>query len=265
MGTRRVQTNDSGMPEEDCTSLPFGGQSSCALVTNPPSTADYATPLHFTGKEHDTESGNDYFGVRYYASDTGRFLSPDYTGYGLDPAPVPWANFTNPQSLNLYSYVNDNPLSQADTDGHDCIDGGNLSQGTISYIRTSNPEDCGDGFTYVNGQINLKSLHYNSEAETLSYPFSKYADGSGSMGVGLISLPASYRDTLAYGLVHSPSAVSTWNNSSEGANFFWGGVVLAGTSAAVCVVLCGNGGPSRRRWPATAHCQKRWRAAKSLH
>jgi RHS repeat-associated protein len=31
----------------------------------------------FTGKERDTESGNDYFGARYYASSMGRFMSPD--------------------------------------------------------------------------------------------------------------------------------------------------------------------------------------------
>jgi hypothetical protein len=30
-----------------------------------------------TGKERDTESGNDYFGARYYGSSIGRWLSPD--------------------------------------------------------------------------------------------------------------------------------------------------------------------------------------------
>ena len=32
-----------------------------------------------TGKERDTESGNDYFGARYYASSMGRFMSPDWS------------------------------------------------------------------------------------------------------------------------------------------------------------------------------------------
>jgi RHS repeat-associated protein len=31
----------------------------------------------FTGKEHDTESGLDNFGARYYSSSMGRFASPD--------------------------------------------------------------------------------------------------------------------------------------------------------------------------------------------
>jgi len=34
------------------------------------------------------------------------------------PAPVPYANLTNPQTLNLYSMVGDDPESFADLDGH---------------------------------------------------------------------------------------------------------------------------------------------------
>jgi RHS repeat-associated protein len=37
------------------------------------------SPSCFTGKERDTESGNDYFGARYYASTMGRFMSPDWS------------------------------------------------------------------------------------------------------------------------------------------------------------------------------------------
>ena len=32
----------------------------------------------YTGKERDTESGLDYFGARYYASNMGRWMSPDW-------------------------------------------------------------------------------------------------------------------------------------------------------------------------------------------
>jgi hypothetical protein len=34
------------------------------------------------------------------------------------PQPVPYADLTDPQTLNLYSYVRNNPLSKADPDGH---------------------------------------------------------------------------------------------------------------------------------------------------
>jgi RHS repeat-associated protein len=69
----------------------------------------------FTGKERDAESGLDYFGARYYASNMGRFMSPDWAAKA---EPVPYAKLDNPQSLNLYSYVGNNPLSRFDPDGH---------------------------------------------------------------------------------------------------------------------------------------------------
>lgn len=63
-----------------------------------------------TGKERDTESGNDYFKYRYYASSMGRWLSPD-------PSGLSHADLGNPQSLNLYNYVGNRPLTVADLDG----------------------------------------------------------------------------------------------------------------------------------------------------
>lgn len=41
------------------------------------------------------------------------------------PAPVPYANLTNPQTLNLYAMVSDNPETFADLDGHACDDSDN--------------------------------------------------------------------------------------------------------------------------------------------
>jgi RHS repeat-associated protein len=69
----------------------------------------------FTGKERDTESNLDYFGARFYGSKTGRFMTPDWAA---KPTSVPYANFGNPQSLNLYSYVQNNPTTVGDPDGH---------------------------------------------------------------------------------------------------------------------------------------------------
>jgi RHS repeat-associated protein len=68
-----------------------------------------------TGKERDSESGNDYFGARYYASSMGRFMSPDWSA---KEEPVPYAKLDDPQSLNLYAYVRNNPLGAVDSDGH---------------------------------------------------------------------------------------------------------------------------------------------------
>jgi RHS repeat-associated protein len=79
-----------------------------------------------TGKERDTESGLDYFGARYYGSSMGRFMSPDWSD---TPMAIPYGDLENPQSLNMYAYVNNNPLSNVDDDGHatDCGGGGDKS------------------------------------------------------------------------------------------------------------------------------------------
>jgi RHS repeat-associated protein len=117
LGTRRVQTNYSGVVEQDCMSLPYGDSETCG-----PEPAENL----YTGKARDEETaggvspfgvnqGNDYFGARYYASVTGRFLSPDWAA---QVEPVPYAKLDDPQSLNLYSYVGNNPLSGVDNDGH---------------------------------------------------------------------------------------------------------------------------------------------------
>jgi len=109
LGTRRATTNYAGVLESTCASLPYGDGLNC-------SSSPYApNEQHFTGKTHDQESGNDYFGARYYASTMGRWLSPDWSA---KEEPVPYAKLDNPQTLNLYSYVQNNPLTRADADGH---------------------------------------------------------------------------------------------------------------------------------------------------
>ena len=90
------------------------------------------TSCKFTGKERDSESGLDYFGARYYSSSMGRWMSPDWAD---KPEAVPYSDLWNPQSLNLYGYVNNNPLSQADPDGHCCLD--KAKQWVAEHPRTS--------------------------------------------------------------------------------------------------------------------------------
>src|SRR5437016_8681117 len=68
-----------------------------------------------TGKERDAESGLDYFGARYYSNGLGRFITPDWNS---TPVPVPFADLTDPQTLNQYSYVRNLPTTKADVDGH---------------------------------------------------------------------------------------------------------------------------------------------------
>jgi len=64
----------------------------------------------FTGKEKDLETGQDYFGARYYRLDVGRFTT-------VDPAVTIKDNLVDPQRWNRYAYVTNNPLKYTDPDG----------------------------------------------------------------------------------------------------------------------------------------------------
>jgi RHS repeat-associated protein len=105
---------------------PFGGEH--AYVNTCPQN------YKFTGKERDSESNLDNFGARYYASMTGRFMTPDW---GLKPIAVPYAKFGDPQTLNLYTYVENSPLNRIDADGHsDGQSGGGIGSSSCSTAVT---------------------------------------------------------------------------------------------------------------------------------
>jgi RHS repeat-associated protein len=67
-----------------------------------------------TGKERDTESGNDYFGARYYFSNMGRMMS-------ADPHSGTMLHIFNPQRWNMYAYALNNPLTFVDPTGMDAV------------------------------------------------------------------------------------------------------------------------------------------------
>jgi len=111
LGSKRLQSNFNGNTQLSWASDPFG-----SYLKSTGSGTD-ASELHFTGKERDSESGNDYFGARYYASGLGRWLSPDWSAQA---EPVPYAVIGDPRSLNLYGYLRNDPLGDVDPDGHQC-------------------------------------------------------------------------------------------------------------------------------------------------
>ena len=58
LGTERVRTTSAGALYESCTDTPYGMNLACEGTSD-------ASPMHFTGKQRDNESGLDYFGARY--------------------------------------------------------------------------------------------------------------------------------------------------------------------------------------------------------
>jgi RHS repeat-associated protein len=68
---------------------------------------EYENDYTYTGKERDEDTELLYYEARYYDSGIGRFISID-----------PWSgDITDPQSLNKYAYVRNNPLKYVDPEG----------------------------------------------------------------------------------------------------------------------------------------------------
>jgi RHS repeat-associated protein len=115
LGSKRAEISADNSCGTAFRSLPYGNGLTLVTLAGYTSSCIDATEHHFTGKERDAESGNDYFGARYYASTMGRWLSPDWSE---KQDPIPYGKLDNPQSLNLYTYLYDNPLNRIDVDGH---------------------------------------------------------------------------------------------------------------------------------------------------
>ncbi len=93
----------------------------------------------FTGFERDPESGLDYAFGRYYDSVVGRFMNPDPYRASMD--------VSNPQSLDRYSYVFNNPLTYTDPAGF-CPPAG----------RDGKPRPCGGGGAGIEEILDMQLL-----------------------------------------------------------------------------------------------------------
>ena len=103
LGSTSVVTNASGNLEEKTRYQPYGDTLS--------HTGTNATKHLYTRQEKDTETNLYYYGARYYDLNLARFVQPDtYV-----------SNIYNPQDLNAYSYVQNNPLKYTDPTGHEPV------------------------------------------------------------------------------------------------------------------------------------------------
>jgi RHS repeat-associated protein len=105
--TASVITDSAGVIKAESDYYPWGGE--LQFVNNDSNHYKYG------GHERDNETSLDYYGARYHSNQLARFLSPDWSAI---PVPVPYADLTNPQTLNQYAYVHNNPTSYGDPDGH---------------------------------------------------------------------------------------------------------------------------------------------------
>jgi RHS repeat-associated protein len=128
LGSTRLVTDAAGGAKSCVDYLPFGEELGSWNGRTAACYAGNAGRVKFTGKERDGETGLDYFGARYLSAAQGRFTSPDeFPGGIVDPftgqqvgqaGPLPYADIGDPQTLNKYGYVRNNPLRFTDPDGH---------------------------------------------------------------------------------------------------------------------------------------------------
>jgi len=131
----RLLTNDGGSMVGQQGHYPFG-ESWYAQ--------DTTTKWEFTSYERDPESANDYAISRYNVSRLGRFTSPDRLG----------GSISNPQSLNRFSYVMNDPLNAIDPIGLDCVYLTDNGLGIESIDQASDASSCGsDGGYWVDGLV----------------------------------------------------------------------------------------------------------------
>ncbi|MGA3041170.1 MAG: RHS repeat-associated core domain-containing protein, partial [Bryobacteraceae bacterium] len=102
VSTDRLGSVRSGGPG----GLGYQAQYPYGVEYSPPTANDREKYATYT---RDSATGFDYAVNRYYASQWGRFLSPDPYAGSSDPS--------NPQSWNLYPYVGGDPVNSSDPSG----------------------------------------------------------------------------------------------------------------------------------------------------
>jgi RHS repeat-associated protein len=121
----------------------------------------------FTSHERDNEIGLDFMQARYYSSTQGRFTSPDSIE----------GNALNPQTMNLYAYVHNNPLKFIDPSGHSAVPSMWRPQSSADFERLS------------------KQLMYDSLGiEQPSPKIDKMEFSSGTQGDNVVQVESAYLD-----------------------------------------------------------------------
>ncbi len=113
IGTRMVTNPGAGTNVEQNT-LPFGTEMQAGSTGS--------INQRFTSYDRSTATGLDYANNRFYDSGQGRFMT-------VDPIKMDAVHMLNPQTLNLYAYVTNDPVNKTDPSGLDGITTGVFTGG----------------------------------------------------------------------------------------------------------------------------------------
>jgi len=148
IGSTRVVTDDAGAVVYAAAHDPYGEiQQTWANAFDP--------KRKFSDKERDEETGLDYFGARYYANASYRWIS-------VDPVLTERA-LNDPQEWNLYSYCKNNPLAFRDPDGKVAFPGNVALLITPSMLNVINAVMSNYLAGYISTTRALATLIYGKE------------------------------------------------------------------------------------------------------
>ena len=188
-----------------------------------------------TGKERDSESGLDNFDFRYNSSSIGRFMSPDPLG----------GYISNPQSLNRYAYVLNNPLSLVDPFGLQCTSAKMMDpQGNLLGSASDCAPDLGSLPTgSASNLVALTPSPTDSEPSAEDLPASDGGISSANSGAGSASSNPGLdiAQTSLAGLGMIPGPVGTGANLvNAGISFYRGNYGQGALNLAFAIPLVGT-------------------------
>jgi RHS repeat-associated protein len=189
LGSTNVATDYNGAKTSRQTYYAFGA----VRTTEGTLPTDYT----FTGQKRDEQAGLNFYNARYYDGALGRFVQPDT----IIPNPY------NPQALNRYSYVYNNPLRYRDPSGHCplCVTiavGTAIDIGIDFIIANATDTDFNFGESLaINGGINIATAGIGGKLSK-----------AGKIG----GLAEKYGDNLLRWLTHADDATKVGTKLSKG-------------------------------------------------
>lgn len=162
LGTIHTITNGTGTACYDATFTPYGQE-----MLNPNISQTCSSNYKFTGYEYDSETGLYYAQARYYNPRLGRFMSADPLA----------GDVGDPQSLNRYAYVANNPENLIDPQGLTLTD---IGGGCMIYSQSwgvgqvdANGKPIGDSSSGVDSTI---LCGFGSEGDMMTGVALQYPD-----------------------------------------------------------------------------------------
>jgi len=150
----------------------------------------------YTGQENDAETGLHYYNARYYDSHIRRFTQPDDLIQDI----------YNPQTLNRYSYAQNNPLKYTDPSGHyNILD---YNKALTQYYNKPSKQN------YNNISKTIANIRNPSNDTSKAGPATKSSSNSGSGGSKVAGASANNQSSNV-----SKSTVSSRINILTIANF----------------------------------------------